>query len=152
MDHFFRKTFLKWPKCTFSMFAVIRMRKVAAGAKFWCRCKDMLQYQLKETRIESLTQITSSEWRPQGPRWRKKSSKFVKSLWKTGASSHRDNRPNCDPPHACVSRAVQRGLLPPHSNKAPQRRQSADIRYQCTLSYKPHGFTQREGVTQTRSQ
>ena len=24
--------------------------------------------------------------------------------------------PSCDPPHACVSRAVQRGLLPPHSN------------------------------------
>ena len=90
---------------------------MAAGAKFWCRCKDMLRYQLKETKIESLTQITSSEWRLRVPRWRKKAAKFAKSLWKTGGFVTGNTLPNCDPPHACVSRAVQRGLLPPHSNE-----------------------------------
>ena len=53
----FTQNFSKVWLCTRFELFVIRMRKVAAGAKFWCRCKDMLLYQLKETKIESLTQI-----------------------------------------------------------------------------------------------
>ena len=79
-DRFFLQNFLIVVHVYIFELFVIRMRKVAAGAKFWCRCKDMLLYQLKETKIESLTQIESSEWRPRVPRWRKKSSNFAKSL------------------------------------------------------------------------
>ena len=38
--------------------------------------------------------------------------KFVKNL----GFVTEDRTANCVPLHACVSRAVQRGLLPPHSN------------------------------------
>ena len=56
----------------------------AASEKFWCQLQDMLVYQLKETKIESQSQIRSSEWRPEVPRWRKNASKSAESFEKNG--------------------------------------------------------------------